>query len=611
MVGEILFIQRDVNLYHQDYLDKPVTAAEYWSRCQDGTVLSPFGLMGLASLDIKFTVVDQKIQLQIQLITEVGKVDLPSNFDFRADNVIVGSFWFPIRESQARVLQTLHHVFSAGDAPMSPGAFFQTYKALKDAGVLLTISGDISSTFAIGEFASSRLQAHPYDYQRIGISWLSQYFESSLGMILADEMGLGKTLQAIGLVDHILGTTEDPVLIVCPTTLLLNWEKEFKKFLPEVEPYLHWGAQRSPRIQRMLDRRVIITSYGLLINDIANLRQVNWGAVICDEAQKLKNRKTSSWRAVRELKPKSNLLVTGTPFENKLTDIWALIDIVNPGLLGPAGDFERQSLDSRIYAQHVSEVISPLIMRRYVKDVGHELPECIESEEFFPTPIGLAQAYAERLSRGDSTSPQESFLSLAGDLLQICASTELYGLSAFENSNPKVQRLVEISDELSAHDEDKIIIFSHWKKTIRGLVALLAGRYGASVVMELHGDIKKEDRQGIVDEFNSKPGFAILICNPVVAGVGLNITGANHVVHYSREWNPMVERQATARAWRRGQDKTVFVHKFVYENTIEQIVVDRMKGKEELSEIVLSQALNSEEAALQARVRLLSPLENQ
>jgi SNF2 family DNA or RNA helicase len=585
-----------------------VPAVDYWNEVDSGKHNSDLDLLGLADLVATYFVAGNKIHLSLKAITEAGDFLLPKDFDSRADNFVSGKYWIPLRKEHSDALLVFQRIAASDFLVANARLFFESLKAFTRCNIPVTVPDEISQALEVTASEDCQLAGKPFEYQRIGISWLSQFFDSSLGTILADEMGLGKTYQSLGLIDHVLRTTDLPILIVCPSTLILNWRNEFQKFLPTAEPYLHWGADRVPRVQRKLSERVVITTYGILNNDIANLRQIRWGLVVCDEAQKLKNRKTRSWQSVHELESSAKTLVTGTPFENHLSDIWSLVELVNPGLLGDAKEFDKAVQSGETDARYVSNVISPLIMRRLVRDVDDQLPECVESEEVFQVSPSLAIEYDARLQLGNAKSPRESFLQLSGALLRLCAGVNLGYSGSTLASNPKAERLLEISDELFEVGQDKVIVFVHWREPLSALIALLAGRYGQERVGQLHGDIPNQLRQGIVDEFNAKPGFAVLVCNPKVAGVGLNITGANHVIHFSREWNPMLERQATARAWRKGQKKTVFVHKFVYSNTIEQVVVGRMKAKEDLSDLVLSQALMSEEAALQARARLISPL---
>jgi SNF2 family DNA or RNA helicase len=234
------------------------------------------------------------------------------------------------------------------------------------------------------------------------------------------------------------------------------------------------------------------------------------------------------------------------------------------------------------------------------------LPPIVEIDEPLRMNVSLARDYDERRMQGIATSPAEQFLSLSGALLRICCSQSRDSVDGQPPIDTKFQRMFEILDELASVGEDKVLIFVSWVDAIIQLESILNSRYGQEKIAALHGVTK--DRQDLVDSFNEADGFRVLLINPTVGGVGLNITGANHVIHFGRQWNPMLERQATARAWRRGQEKTVFVHKFYYEGTIEDVVQQRLIAKEGLADDVLAGALSEDEDLEQSKARLISPL---
>lgn len=432
------------------------------------------------------------------------------------------------------------------------------------------------------------IKASLYEYQKQGFSWMSQMLSYNHGCILGDEMGLGKTLQVITVFQELKREYHESVLVVAPVSLLENWRQECKKFAPDLDVYIHHGQKRTGLYQELCRHDVIVISYNTAISDLSLLKMIEWRCVVLDEAQNIKNPYSERAKAVKSLNRKGSIAVTGTPFENHVTDIWSIVDFVEPGLLGSLGLFCQNVTDDVLGGQKLEPIISPIMIRRLVKDVANDLPEKI----IIPQPIIMSDEEKENYERLRKEAAAEykdrNKVSLA--ILQklrmfcthpyLCEDYECYGLNP-EFMSIKYQRLCDIVEEIISVKE-KVIVFTSYKKMFDIFSTDIPSRFGIRVNC-INGDTPVELRQKIVDEFNASNDSEMLVLNPRAAGTGLNITGANHVIHYNLEWNPSLEDQSSARAYRRGQQKTVFVYRLYYVDTVEQIVNERIENKREIA----------------------------
>jgi SNF2 family DNA or RNA helicase len=438
-----------------------------------------------------------------------------------------------------------------------------------------TPGGERTSTLRV-----SGIRAKLYGYQVRGASWLLRFIEEGIGCILGDEMGLGKTLQVIAALAKDREARRRPTLIVAPTTLLENWRRELARFDPGASVVVHRGASRTGFPTQLADRDVVLTSYETAVRDSVMLRLVDWRVVVADEAQALKNPDTDRASALKSLSRHATIAMTGTPLENRLRDLWSISDFVAPGYLGSRPDFEESFEDRQQDAERLGELVKPLLLRRLVKDVATDLPAKI--------------VVPQVLELGDSASEYEALREevlrehgAAGALValiklrQYCAHPSLIRPS---NSDPaacssKYARLVELLEEV-AESGQKVLVFAPYTQMLQLIAEDISRRLGIPC-MVLDGTIPVTKRQLIVDEFAAAQGSALLALNPRAGGSGLNIAAANHVIHYSLEWNPAVEDQATARAYRRGQALPVTVHRLFYAGTVEEYmaeVSDRKRG---------------------------------
>lgn len=440
-------------------------------------------------------------------------------------------------------------------------------------------------------FTVDNLQAKLFNYQERGCNWLTFMYDNKCGCILGDEMGLGKTLQIIALFAKIKETEANAkFLVVAPVSLLENWRREIEKFCPSMSVLVHHGSSRTGAYYNLLKYDVIIMSYSNVQTDLSMLEMIKWNVLVLDEAQNIKNPYAARTKNVKKINKEVAVAVTGTPFENHMTDIWSLVDFVVPGYLGSLGEYERTYKDDLTSAAQIETLITPIMIRRLVKNVAQDLPDRIE----IPQPILMTEEEASLYENKRKSSIGENPLNkLSIDTIQglrmFCTHPLVYDASIkckdpIQTSN-KYERLCEIVDEIIENNE-KVIIFTSFNKMIELLSEDLRKRFNVNT-WYINGQVATSDRQKIVDEFSSLKGSGVLVLNPRAAGTGLNITAANHVIHYNLEWNPAVEDQASARAYRRGQTKTVFIHRLFYSNTVEEIINERIQRKRDISNIAI------------------------
>jgi len=574
-------------------------------------LLENIDLLGFPTIRLRIKLKSEQLVLVPFLMTEVGELDLPQEFSSDWEICVTDKFLVPIRKSNLDDLfSLLGEIDIKLNEKLSKSQVFKLIEGTRKYGFGLELPENLAEHLLESPATAdiSDLQGIPYPYQTVGINWLSDYFDNGIGALLCDEMGLGKTYQALGLMAHVSKNNMKPILICCPATLTGNWISELGKFLPTLQPFLHFGNSRASTLQELSKHSLILTTYDILIRDYPILEKIEFALIVCDEAQALKNRLSQRRMAIKSLKSEAKVLVTGTPIENSLKDLWSLSDIVYPGLLGNYGSFESLIDDNPLDAKKLGKLASPLLLRREVKEVARDLPPLIMIDEVLIPTTNFAHAYEEvRLGLVDKTA-NANFLTIMGRLTEVCCYPGLVIPDYSDDSDAKFIRLNDILAEIAELAQDKVIIFSTFTHSINMLANFINRQFGKYSCAILNGSVPPEERQKLVDEFNSKPGFSVLVINPKAGGAGLNITGANHVIHFNRQWNPAIERQATARAYRRKQEKTVFVHRFYYQGTIEEVINDRIISKEELSEAALENALSEDEEIFRSKAKLISPV---
>lgn len=429
------------------------------------------------------------------------------------------------------------------------------------------------------------LKAKLYNYQKTGYFWMKYMLEENSGCILGDEMGLGKTMQIITLMLAHKECGRLPILVIAPVSLLQNWKSECARFAPSLKTLIHHGPKRTGRYKTLIDYDVVIISYNTAVSDSSVLKMVDWELVVLDEAQNIKNPSSDRTRFVKMIPRRESIAVTGTPFENHVTDIWSLVDFTMPGLFGTQSEYARYITDDIEGADKIEPLLSPIMIRRMVADVASDLPEKI----VIPQPIEMSESEAISYEDMRNKAVAESKNGNVGigtlqKLRMFCTHPYLCndenGHEPYKES-VKYQRMCEILEEIISSNE-KVILFTSYQKMFEIIENDIGNRYGIPI-LKINGTTDAELRQPIVDQFNKYDGSALLVLNPRAAGVGLNITSANHVIHYNLEWNPALEDQASARAFRRGQTKTVFVYRLFYIDTVEQVVNERIERKREIA----------------------------
>jgi len=464
---------------------------------------------------------------------------------------------------------------------------------------------------ALKLLSDNGFQADLYPYQKNGFSWLRSVSEEELGCILADEMGLGKTLQVIAVLSYFKIAWNQPALIIAPATLLENWRREFARFSPMMTVHVHSGNGRTGFPSHLKKYGVVVCSYDTAVRDQGLFGMIEWGFVVLDEAQAIKNSETHRAIAAKGLKRRVAIAVTGTPVENKLADLWSIMDFSCPGLLGSREAFDRIYGDDYQSAEKLETIVSPLMLRRRVADVATDLPEKI----IIPQPVNMSEAEIEKYDLikhqiADEYGKSATLISLL-HLRQFCTHPLLLEEDAKDAHMSPMQsskfcRLLEILEEIVLNGE-KAIIFTSFISMSDLLASELPIRFSIPS-WQIDGRTPVADRQNMVDQFSEVTGSAVLVLNPRAAGAGLNITAANHVIHYTLEWNPAVEDQATARAFRRGQTLPVTVHRLFYPDTVEEVINDRLDRKRQLAETaVVGTEAPEVEAADVARALQLTP----
>lgn len=440
-----------------------------------------------------------------------------------------------------------------------------------------------------------------YPYQQQGVEWLVFCAENGIGTILADDMGLGKTAQVIALCCDVLENNPDGrILVVVPNPLLDNWIREFRFFAPSLHPYLHYGQNREGLSSTLEKHNIIVTPYTTLTSDIAMLEELAFDLVLYDEASMLKNPRSGRSLAAKRLDAAVSVAMTGTPVENSLVDAWALCNLVFPGYLGDEQDFRSRyvhrditdTLESNL--DELEQSLQQITLRRMKQDVLTQLPEKIDIHTAITAGEQERKAYDAIIDemQQDAANGGGGILPLISKLQQYTAHPALLDpaiprdVSSLAARSAKFEMLLLILDVIVASGE-KVIIFATFQKAIDLIRSAIREKYGTTAGV-IDGRTPNEERQPLIDAFSATDGFAVLLLHPKTAGMGLNITAATHVIHYCRQWNPALEAQATARAWRNGQQSVVSVHYLYYADTIEEMIDERLRLKQALSEQVVT-----------------------
>ncbi|MBQ4862675.1 DEAD/DEAH box helicase [Pseudoalteromonas sp. MMG013] len=445
------------------------------------------------------------------------------------------------------------------------------------------------------------LNAKLYPYQEHGVAWLNDALKSIGGAILADEMGLGKTLQIIATMLLNKPSHESPALIVCPTTLVANWCREIHRFSPSMTILVHRGNDRTGYYRDLMRSDIVVTTYDTVVNDISMFKGIDWTYLICDEAQALKNPEAKRRVALSSLPRRYTIPVTGTPIENSLIDLWSLADLAIPGILGTKENFPVLYPDTEEGARELSQYSDTIILKRQVKDVAGDLPLRTDVN----IPIELEPSAVKEYERIREETISEygpaGKLVAVGQLAIYCSHpwlrakhlkaqnwedhVELVPNEMHSLMTPKMEVCIQLLREATRNQRKTLIFaaYNHCSELIKK-AAEQTTNLNVNYWDTINGSTPQNERQSIVDHFTSIEGPAVLVLNPKAAGAGLNITAATVVIHYTQNWNPALEMQASARAHRRGQVEPVTVYHLFYQGTVEETMVERSLWKRELGE---------------------------
>ncbi len=453
-------------------------------------------------------------------------------------------------------------------------------------------------------------------YQLKGVAWLAFLKQFGFGACLADSMGLGKTIQLITLLLHDRESSNGasqraPALLICPMSIVGNWHREVQRFAPSLKVMIHHGHERlsgEAFAQEARQHDIVITTYALALRDKAHLGLIDWEYVVVDEAQNIKNESAKQTQAIKSINGTHKIALTGTPVENRLSELWSIMEFLNPGYLGSAKDFSSkfavpiEKYHDADRAETLKKVIQPFVLRRLKTDktIISDLPDKMEMKVYCNLTQEQASLYEavvkemmEKIEAAEGIERKGLVLSTIMKLKQICNHPAHFVAdgSSLPGRSGKLARLEEMLEEVLAAG-DKALIFSQFAEMGGMLRQYLQEKLDCEVLF-LHGGTPKKQRDLMVQRFQEeKRGAPLFILSLKAGGVGLNLTAANHVFHFDRWWNPAVENQATDRAFRIGQTKNVQVHKFISVGTMEEHIDQMIEQKKELAESIVGAGEN-------------------
>ena len=437
-------------------------------------------------------------------------------------------------------------------------------------------------------------------YQQIGLKWLWTNVSKGFGACMADDMGLGKTIQVISL---ILKLKEEksltkPVLVICPTTLMGNWMKELQMFAPTLDAVVYHGAERKLDVKH----DVILTTYAIMRIDVEELKKQSWGMIIVDEAQNIKNPDTAQTLAIKMLKSDIKIAMTGTPVENRLTELWSIFDFINKGYLGSLKDFQKsyaipiERFKETSRAAKLKMSVSPFVLRRLKTDkhVITDLPEKMVLNEYCYLTKPQAVLYEktlnemmDKISGFTGINRRGNIFKLITALKQICNHPYQFLKSGEmgKELSGKMEKCVSTVQTILENNE-KTLIFTQYKEMGDILTKVLAQECNTEPLF-FHGSLTVPQREQLIDKFQNDDDTKLMILSLKAGGTGLNLTSATNVIHYDLWWNPAVEDQATDRTYRIGQDKNVLVHRMITLGTFEEKIDEMLKSKKELADLAV------------------------
>ena len=450
--------------------------------------------------------------------------------------------------------------------------------------------------------APDNVYADLRDYQKTGYSWLVQNISSGFGSILADDMGLGKTLQVLATIQYLKNCgylEKEKVLVIAPTSLLTNWAEEIKKFTPDLSAFIYHGSNRKfPKNEH----DVYLTSYGLIRQDLNKFKKKKWFLIVVDEAQNIKNPDTKQTKAVKSIKSKHRIAMSGTPVENRLAEYWSIFDFINKGYLKSLKSFRKNYIApiekerNADILDNFKQITQPFILRRLKTDkkIINDLPDKIVNDVYCNLTSQQIALYKETLDvsiqdieANEGMKRRGIVLKLINSLKQICNHPSQFTKSKnyFVNESGKLEVLMDILSNILDNNE-KVLIFTQYVKMGEIIQNLIEKTFKEEVLF-LHGSLSRNKRDELVKKFQNNPQNKIFIVSLKAGGTGLNLTAAQNVIHYDLWWNPAVENQATDRAYRIGQSENVMVYRFICKGTFEEKINDMINKKQELAQLTV------------------------
>jgi hypothetical protein len=602
--------------------------ARLGARLRAGTPTQPGRVEGTPALGQDGLVTfDWRLSVGTDLLTDE---EIQTLIETQQPLVKVRGEWIQVDPERLRRARDFLRRKNSG-AGMTVGEVLQVLGAADDGPGGLPVTG-VDAEGWLGDLLSpsAEQRLHPVPlprsfsgtlrpYQERGVAWLAFLESIGMGAVLADDMGLGKTVQLLALIAHDLETREPagageaapavgPTLLVCPMSLVGNWEREAAKFTPHLRVHVQHGKERPQGKEfhaAVADSDLVVTTYSLLARDSAALRKLPWRRVVLDEAQAVKNAATQAAIAARALKAPRRIAVTGTPVENRLADLWSLMEFANPKLLGDAAQFKRrfalpiERVGSTEAAARLRSLTQPFVLRRVKTDTSiiNDLPEKLEMDVVCTLTGEQAALYQsvvedmlERIANSTGIERRGLVLATMTKLKQVCnhPAQFLRDGSRIGGRSGKLARLEETLDEVLAAGE-KALLFTQYAEFGEMLRTHLTARFGREVAF-LHGGLSKSQRDLMVARFQQEQGRggpSLFVLSLKAGGTGLTLTAANHVIHVDRWWNPAVEDQATDRAFRIGQSRAVQVRKFVCAGTLEEKISVMIRDKRGLAASVV------------------------
>ena len=577
------------------------------------------GLQSLLSFKWELSIGGQRIsKAEFDRLVELNSPLVEINgewVELRATDVRAAQTFFASRKEQMTLSLEDALRLASGDSQMIEKLPVVNFEA---TGQLQELLNTLNNNEAVSAIAPASFRGELRPYQALGVGWLAFLERWGLGACLADDMGLGKSIELIAFLLHLQekDALESPTLLVCPTSVLGNWEREVRKFGPTLKVLVHHGDKRAKGkvfATAIKGKDLIVTSYALVFRDAKEIQGVKWQGLVLDEAQNIKNSESQQSKIVRQIEASFKIALTGTPVENRLQELWSILEFLNPGYLGARNFFQRrfaipiEKYGDRESLQSLRSLVRPFILRRLKTDksIIQDLPEKQEMTVFCGLATEQATLYQQivetsiaELESAEGIQRRGMILALLVKLKQLCNHPAL--LTAKQNpkaldikslESGKLQRLVEMLEEVVAEGDRALVFtqFAEWGKLLKPHLEQHLGRE----ILFLYGGIKQQQREEMIDRFQHDPqGPPIMILSLKAGGTGLNLTRATHVFHYDRWWNPAVENQATDRVFRIGQTRNVQVHKFVCTGTLEEKIHDMIESKKALAEQVVSAGEN-------------------